>query len=527
MSSIELWPKQQEVFDFAKDRDKVALLCEQRTGKTFITLKLLEHRMEQGELVGLLVGILNNKESTWLHHLQKVEGLQVFTDFVAFRKAKGHRLFVTHFEQLVSLIGKLVKYRKFNWAAVDEAHRLYDAGSAQSRAMARLHWIERKVIMTGTPMEKRPTDFFGQFKFLDPSVFGTNKGEFEEEWMDWRKLDFNDPLGPKPGGPAFKEKMKLQRILKSKAQFKWDRIDEFVELIADYCIRIEKTDVGIIPPTIELKPFKLDRRMEELYRQMEEESWVDLPDGAEVLATMPATYRMKLRQLACGFIYDGDGEPVWLSDSKVNRVFELFESMPKPVVIFCAFVPELERLVSVLEAGGYDVASVYGGTPKKKRPALWKAFQGAQLDAIVCQLRAGGVGVDLWKGSYGIVSSMEYSSIVWDQAKARMDSREKSVPAHITVLAAKSTIDEELFDLLEKKGLETKTVLQRLKRRYPWPKNRRPPHPRSRKPSTTSTPSPTTSASRRPKSGSCSAARASRSPARPGAGTRRPTTTRS
>lgn len=481
MSSIELWTKQQEVFNFACSKREVALLCEQRTGKTFITMKLMEHRTvqfesEDVEFVGIHVAILNNKESTWEDNLRKhLPQIQLFTDWDVFKRARGHRLLLVHYEELRSLIRKLVKHKKFNWASVDEAHRLYNRGSGQSRAMARLSWIEWKLILTGTPMEKKPTDFFAQFLFLNPNVFGKNYARFEDRWLDWKKIDFKQFVGMRPGGPAWKQKVLQQRILKNKAKFREELMPEFVALLKPYCIRIEKTDVGIIPPIVEVHKFKLGQLHMERYESMRDQSWVELPGGEEVLAGLPVTRVMKLRQMASGFIFNEDHELSWLTGGKVAFTLRIFESLPKPVVIFSAFVPELLRIHRELEAGGYDVALVYGKTPKKTRPAIWRAFQAGQLDAVVCQTSAGGVGVDLWKANHAIVTSLGYSSIVWDQAKARLDSRNKSFPGKIHLVLAENTIDEDLYDLVVLKNRTTQSVLSQLKRRYSWQKKLLPP----------------------------------------------------
>lgn len=472
MSSIELWPKQQEVFNFACFRDEVALLCEQRTGKTFITLKLVKNLLEQGEesqeeFVGLLVCILNNKESTWGDKLQEyIPELPVYRDWELFKRAKGHRLFMIHYEELPKLIKKLVKYKKLNWCGVDEAHRLYNRGSGQSRAMARLHWIRRKLLLTGTPMEKKPTDFFAQFRFLAPQVFGTNHAKFEEKWLDWRRIDMDPRHGPKPGGPAWQQKMMQQRILKNKAKFREELLPEFVGLLSPYCIRIEKEDVGILPPVVKLHQIEMGPMLMSRYARLKKTSILTLGDGDTIMAPMPATLVMKLRQVASGFIFDEDQNLHWLSSRKLHYAVQLFESLPKPVVIFSSFVPEVLRIHRELGRLGYDVGLVYGKIPKKTRPGLWRSFQAGQLDAIVCQTSAGGVGVDLWKSNHAIVTSMSYSSIIWDQAKARLDSRDKSVAATIHLLNSMNTIDEDLFDLIVVKGQTTKSVLSKLKRRY-------------------------------------------------------------
>lgn len=493
---ISLWPAQQKVFDWAKDREASALLMDTRTGKTFVSLKLIEHCMStDDEFVGLLVCLLNNKESTWVKHSSDhLPELQVFTDLDEFKGTSGHRLLLVHFEELPKVIDKLVKYKKLNWACVDEAHRANNPGSKQSRAIARLHWVPRRIILTATPMEKKPTDFFGQFKFLDPSVLGTNKSKFEDEWLEWKKLDFDQFVGMKKGGPAWQQKMMQQRILKSKAKFKEERLGEFVALLEPYCIRVDKVDVGIIPPEVISHKMKFGGAHMARYDAMKKEAVLQIGD-TEILAQLPATRVMKLRQLACGFVYDEEGELHWLSSKKIREAIDLFESLPKPVVIFSAFIPEVIRLHTELEKRGYDVGLVYGKTRKRDRPGLWAQFQRGELDAIVCQIGAGGVGVDLWKANNGIITSLPYSSIIVDQAKARMDSRDKQQAARIFVLIAEKSIDEDLLDLVLMKGQTTKQVLKHLRGRVnTWQKRKKPRSTRSRT-------CRTTSANRRQKSG--------------------------
>ena len=93
MSSLQLWPEQQQALEFLLTRDSAALLAEQRTGKTFITLALLEHYSQSDDFCGVLICLLNNKVSTWQTYLSEhLPQVKVFGDLVEFRKAKGPRL---------------------------------------------------------------------------------------------------------------------------------------------------------------------------------------------------------------------------------------------------------------------------------------------------------------------------------------------------------------------------------------------------------------------------------------------------
>lgn len=464
MSSIQLWPKQQEALEFALSRDCVALLCEQRTGKTYVTLSLFNRWLEEDaeELCVVIIGLLNNKESTWADGLKKyVPGVAVFTDLAEFRRHRGHRILLVHFEQLPRVVARLVKYRKLNGVVIDEAHRLSNRGSKQSKAAARLSWVKRKLILTGTPMEKQPKDMFAQFRFLDPDVFGTNWADFEKEYMDFRRLNLDKH---RPGSPMWQKLVMQQRILKGKAKFRDDKLDQFVRLIKPYCFRLEKQDVGIKPPTIHRVVVPMLGNQRRCYEEMDRDSVTTLPSGRVVAAGMEVTAIMKKRQLASGFIYDEEGELEYVGGAKLRRLLAMLPSLSKPVVIFTAFKPDTDQIHQVLEQRGYDVVKVYGGTKKKLRPEIWRAFQRGEYDFIVCQIRTGGVGVDLWKANNAIIHSMGHSFIDWDQAKARMDSVLKNKPTTIYVLCAEDTVDEQLYELVLLKHLTGAKVLNQLKK---------------------------------------------------------------
>lgn len=470
MSLISLWPKQQPALEFALARDEVALLCEQRTGKTYITIALLERLMKSDELeggsfCGVLICLLNNKDSTWMVGLDNLlPGMAYFTDLAGFKAHKGHKLLLVHFEQLRSVIDKLARYKALNWAGIDEAHRIASRGSQQSRAAARLSRIRRKLILTGTPLEKRPTDVYAQFRFLSPEVLGTNWADFENEWLEFDEIDISHiPRGTR----AWQDKVLKNRILRSKATFRWEKLPKFMKLVKPLSYRITKEDVGIKPPKIIKVSVPIHGQQRRCYDEMAQDQVTTLPSGKSIMAGLRVTTIMKERQLASGFIYDEDKELTYIGGAKKRRCIKLFKQLNKPVVIFTAFKPDTDQIYEALVDQGYDMARVYGGTKKELRPAIWKGFQAGQYDGLVCQIKTGGVGVDLWKANSAIVHSMGHSFIDWDQAKARLDSKEKKKPSDIYVLCGENTIDEPLFELVLVKHLNGAKVLNQLKRNIP------------------------------------------------------------
>ena len=472
MSSLKLWPEQQAVYDFAVSRKETALFCEQRTGKTYITLAILEHLMgwstvSEEPLCGLLVTLLTNRDSTWLDGIKEfLPDLNVTSDWEEFKKLPSPRVLLIHYEMLPKLIKKLVKYKKFNWACVDEAQRIANRGNGASRAMARLSWIEHKLVLTGTPQEVRETDYFGIFKFLCPEVFGTNWAKFEKRYMEWPAVDFENAP---PGSALWQKKTLQQRILKNKATFRENRRKEFLDRIKPYCIRLTKQDVGIKKAKITKVPVKMSTDQRRVYDDMLKKSFAFLPArrkarARRVTAPLVITNIAKRRQIATGFVYDDEERLHDLGDMKLQETLKLVDQLSKPIVIFTAFRPDNDLVYEAMVEEGYDVVQVNGSTPKKKRPQIWRDFQNAQYDIAVVQTRTGGTGVDLWKANNAIVYSMTHSYRDWDQMLSRLDSKANKRPSEFFVLCSENSIDEDLFDLVVVKKFNTERTLKHLKR---------------------------------------------------------------
>lgn len=475
-SSLQLWPEQQNVYKFAIERDETAMFCEQRTGKTYVTLALMRKlagaaiNLETGEgndFCGLLVTLLTNRDSTWLEGIQKfLPWLSVTSDWEEFKKLPNPRVLLIHYEMLPKLINKLVKYKKFNWACVDEAQRISNRGNKASRAMARLSWIDKKLVLTGTPQEVRETDYFGIFKFLAPDVFGTNWAKFEKRYMEWPLVDFEKAP---PGSAMWQRKTLQQRILKNKAKFREERRQEFLDKLKPYCIRLTQEDVGIEQSKVTKISIEMSRDQRRVYDAMKKDSFAYIPTrrkgrARRVTAALEITNIAKRRQIATGFVYDDDERLHDLSDTKLKATIDLVDRLSKPIVVFTAFRPDNDLVFESLVDEGYDVMQVNGSTKKKLRPQLWREFQEGKYDVAVVQVRTGGVGVDLWKANNAIVYSMTHSYRDWDQMKARLSAKDKKWSTEFFVLCSNNSIDEDLFNLVIVKKFNTELTLKHLKR---------------------------------------------------------------
>lgn len=459
--SIELWPEQEFAADFIVENDAVALFFEQRTGKTFITLAAID-RLPRENMAIVLVCLLNNKESTWGDGIAEyLPWLHVTRDWEEYKRLPFPKLLLVHFEELHLWAAKIKRVAWVTFAIIDEGHRLKARGTRLSRAAARLRGIPKRLLLTGTPIEKQPKDLWGQFRFVAEWVFGT-WAEFENRFMDFKRIDME---GVKPGTARWQFKIMQQGMLRSRAKFREEKLPLLLKLIKPHALRLTKVDVGIVPPRAIKVTVALPEAQMRVYRDMKTHSVARLGGGARVLAPLAVTNIVKRRQIASGFVYDDDGICRDVGGhGKLDRLLRLFDRLSKPIVVFTTFDPEVPMIADALRAAGYRIATVTGKTKKSERPHLWRQFQRARYDGLVCHVKVGGAGVDMWKSGNAIAHSITHSSIDWKQMSSRLDVKGKTKAARIFVLCGENTIDEDLFDMVVEKGLTAEQVLSQLKK---------------------------------------------------------------
>ena len=459
-SLIELWPEQEDAVSFVLSRDETALFFEQRTGKTFITMSVIE-RQPRDIFAGVLVCILTNKETTWRDNLTKfLPWLNVTSDWEEYKALPCPKLLLIHHDALHTVAKKIKGKKWITFCAVDESHRWKARGSRVSRAGAKLAFIKKKLLLTGTPIEKQPKDLWAQFRFLAPDIMGSWK-EFEEEFMLFDDIEIDYKRFP-PGTQRWKFKVMQRGMLRSKAEFDYTKLPKLIRWIKPFCIRMTREQAGIKRVKVEELLVPMGPQQTAMYKAMKKAGVLRLPGGARAMAPMKVTEIMKRREIASGFVYDDEGDLHYIDDAKLEALVKLFKKLPKPLVVFCAFKPDNDRVTERLRSLGYDIEQLTGATSRKRKPIIQRMFQKAQLDGLVCQVRAGGVGIDLWKASYGIVHSMEHSSITWEQMSSRMDNKFKKTASKLIVLSADATIDMDLFDLVIQKGFDAERVMQSL-----------------------------------------------------------------
>src|SRR5690606_5828895 len=133
-----------------------------------------------------------------------------------------------------------------------------------------------------------------------------------------------------------------------------------------------------------------------------------------------------------------------------------------PTVIFCKYTEEREAVEQLVSSMGLRYRSIHGKIKDKKKNKLrtkaQELFQSGKLDVMVCQVRAGGVGIDLYKARSAIFYSTTFSYIDYDQCRKRIHRRGQVNPTTLFFIYAKDTIDEDIYNTILSKKSVTKSI---------------------------------------------------------------------
>lgn len=461
----ELYLYQVDAVEFVLARWGSALFLEQGTGKTRVIAGVL-HRMTMplvssarfgrtaetspasSCVSALLIVPLANIETTWAATLARMPELTVCRDWATFSRSYGHRVLLMHYEGLPRIVKRA---RKHCWDLIvyDESQRLKARATKQSKLAEKLTWVRasvnsdarvinqecRRVLLSGTPIEQDPIDLWAQFRFALPNVLPQRWATFERRWC-------------KPTG-----------YMGYKLKFKQEKLPAFLKLIEPHILRIHKADVLDLPKLsiVDVRVPLLGEQAR-IYEELEE-SYTTTVNGREITADLAITQLVRLQQIAGGFVKTDDGKTICVGRAKIRRLRALVAREDKPLVVFCKYSAEVRAIDLALE--DYRVGILTGKTKKDQRAPLLRAFQRGEYDVLVCQVRVGGVGIDLYTAHVAIVYSTTHSFIDYDQLIARIHRHGQEHPCRILRLLAENTVDEEIYAAVSSKRKIANLTLRR------------------------------------------------------------------
>jgi len=112
--------------------------------------------------------------------------------------------------------------------------------------------------------------------------------------------------------------------------------------------------------------------------------------------------------------------------------------------VFCIHKAVVTGIVEGLEKAGLRVATVTGSESREEKHSNVNDFQAGKLDAIVCNIAAGGVGITLTYGSDVVFAQFPASPADYRQAVARVDRIGQVNPVNVWNLVVRNSYDDKV-----------------------------------------------------------------------------------
>lgn len=373
------------------------------------------------------------------------------------RTLKGPAIVIVNHESMwrPPLSGAL---REAGWDVViaDELHRLKSPRGAASRYAAQIGRLAPvRLGLTGTPIPHSPLDVWGEYQFLNPSLFPSTFTQFRMRYSrpamrsEWRDPD----TYAHPGRAGVLERWKFQNL------------DELQGRMYSCAVRVLTRDVFPDMPheMVDDRRVELEPSARRIYRDLARTLTAEIRSGV-VTAANAGVKVLRLAQLTGGTLSGesletGERTLEQVSEAKERLLGEMLQDLTgEPVVVYGRFHTDLDAIHRACAVAGSSSSELSG------RRSELDAWQNGGTQVLVGQVQAAGMGIDLTRAAIVIYYSTGYSLNDYEQSRARVLGPMQTRPVMLYHLLVENTIDEAIFAALRARKDVVASVVEQLAR---------------------------------------------------------------
>jgi superfamily II DNA or RNA helicase len=318
---------------------------------------------------------------------------------------------------------------QFRYVILDEAQSAKNAASHNAAAIRKLK-SERRLALSGTPLENRPEELWSVFDFLAPGFLGSLR-QFRKNYAAPISRGDTDNLGLL--------RLRLQPLILRRLK------NEVAKELPDKVEQILRCDMGTAQRTL------YDHIAGELRDSIRQKiARVGIQSAQlDILAALT-----RLRQICC--------DPSLLPVPPGTKVppsakLAMFEELMREaleakrcVVVFSQFVTMQRRIIQIIENLGVKPLWLHGGsTGRDKIVANFQDPKGPPV--IVVSLRAGGTGVTLTRADTVIHYDPWWNPAVERQATDRTHRLGQKKTVYVYKLICTRSIEDRVLQLAQQK----------------------------------------------------------------------------
>ena len=317
----------------------------------------------------------------------------------------------------------------------DESQRIKTHDAEQSKAIHRLGDQARyRLILSGTPVQNNAIDLYSQYRFLDPTIFGTNFYQFRNRYAIMGGFNRHQIVG-------------------------YRDLDRLIQKEHSIAYRVTKEEALDLPEQTFLeRRIVMTAKEKTIYDRIKRESFAELEGGGQITVTTVLTKLLRLQQFTGGFLVaDGKEKPGLVSRGKLN---DYVIDAGKKLVIFARFRPEIDLIGQMLKKKKIHYGEIYGDVKLDDRGDIVKDFQtNPETMIFLAQIDTAGLGITLTAADTCVYYSVNFNYAAYSQSLARIHRiGQKNICTYIHLITEK-TVDETILKALAKKEDLAKTIV--------------------------------------------------------------------
>lgn len=420
--SNHLYKYQKEVVNRALNYDGYGLFLDTGCGKTICSLEIAKHIGKT-----LVLCPLSVIETAWIDDCNEFyPELKIVN---CWGNSKNERLellntnadvYVMNYDSF-KIVKTDIKKMDFKCMIVDESSVMKNMKSQiTTEILDMIDVIPRRYVLSGTPTPNHNTEIFPQMKFVNGDVFGNNFLGFQATY--------------------FHQDLENPHVWYQTQEDK----DKFFSRLSDSSVFLKKEDCVDLPDKVfEIKQFDLLKEQKTYYNNMLK----DIQDNINNWSKFEFTAKlMKLREIVSGFVINKDSSITDFETGKDKVLKETIEEIgDKPVIIWCQFIHEIERLAE--QFGGVALTS-----KTKNRDDIIRDFKNGKIKLLFTHPQLLGKGLTFVNCNYNIYYSLSFSYEEFKQSQDRIHRIGQQNKCTYIVLQGKNTIDEKIYNCLKRKG---------------------------------------------------------------------------
>ena len=418
------------------------------TGKTRVQIDLFAMRRKAGGGRALIIAPKSLLETAWGDDIKKFAPHLKVSFAYAQNRDKAFLetadVYVTNTDATRWLAKqKPAFFKSFDTLIIDEISAFKHRTSLRSRCLRKVsRYFRYRYGLTGSPNSNSILDTW------HPALLIDDGARLGDRFMFFRQTTcYPIQVGPQ-----------VQMV---KWEDKPGAATAVADMLSDISVRYKLEECHDLPENVVNQMYyTLTPKQLAAYEFMADNAILEVKKGEIINAVNAAALVTKLLQIASGTVYDEFGTAINIEDGRYQLISDLVAARSHSLVFF-NWRHQADKLEEIFRKEGITCCRI-DGTVKDKAPVV-RDFQNGLYQVCLAQPQSAAHGLTLTRATTAIWASPTYNLEHFVQGNRRIYRAGQTRRTETILLTARNTIEEKVYQKLDKKGVRQLDFLSILK----------------------------------------------------------------